>query len=191
MSYSGPLHGPDVFLGTDMVVDEEWSAERLSAASYRDLGNPEVFQSRFSNHLLSTPGCRNSMKVLLVSSSTTSRDYSLVIDAFDLLNCDPIFGNFLLRFPGTLLSLLEFSIVKAQEELLKDLVEQGKKDGMELQLSVKGRDGSRVHARLIHLPPSCCKMSLGSMEASDIGKIVQCSGTVVRTTPVCMYEVSF
>jgi len=49
---------------------------------------------------------------------------------------------------------------------------------------------TRVHARLVHLPPhmSCCRPSLSSIVASDVGKIIQISGTVVRAGAVQMYE---
>ena len=58
-----------------------------------------------------------------------------------------------------------------------------------------GADGSesvvattRVHARLVHLPPTCCKPSLANLVATDVGKILQVSGTVVRVGSVQMYE---
>ena len=94
-------------------------------------------------------------------------------------------GHFLLRFPGPLIEALEAAIVTAQNEL-KGMLEEEDPDAK--HYLVKGESRSRVHARLIHLPPTCCKLSLGSLQATDVGKIVQCSGTVVRTTPVCMYE---
>ena len=55
---------------------------------------------------------------------------------------------------------------------------------------IKGENGTRVHARLIHLPPhhSNCKSSLSALTSQDIGKILQLSGTVVRTSRVQMYE---
>ena len=150
------------------------------------------------------------MRILLLSSSNTSRDYSLEIDAFDLLEADPVLGHLLLKFPGTLSGVLEKAIVSAQKELERQILEERR--GSENSRStdnndyntndssamgdpvvnnpvVKGHIGTRVHARLIHLPPTCCKMSLSTLQASDVGKIVQCLGTVVRVTPVCMYEV--
>lgn len=84
---------------------------------------------------------------------------------------------------------LETAIVTAQQELCRQQQGDPDRDGISNAYSVKGANrNSRVHARLIHLPPTCCKLSLGSLQASDVGKIVQCSGNVVRTTPVCMYE---
>ncbi len=55
---------------------------------------------------------------------------------------------------------------------------------------IKGENGTRVHARLIHLPPhyTNCKPSLSSLSSNDVGKILQISGTVVRTSKVQMYE---
>lgn len=171
------------------IVLEEWSAERLARASYKDLGSVAEVERRFFRLLLSTPSCKSSLKVLLTSKSATCRDYSLEIDAFDLLDSDPILGHLLLRFPSTLLDLLEKSIVEAQQEILRELTVEAEKEGTVVNAVVKGQNGSRVHARLVHLPPNCSKMSLGSLQASDVGKIVQCRGTVVRTSTVCMYEV--
>ena len=55
---------------------------------------------------------------------------------------------------------------------------------------IKGINGTRIHARLIHLPPHLtnCKPSISSLTSHDIGKILQISGTVVRTSKVQMYE---
>lgn len=54
--------------------------------------------------------------------------------------------------------------------------------------SSAGQLMTRVHARLVHLPPTCCITSLAAVDASDGGKIVQLTGTVVRASPVQMYE---
>lgn len=173
------------------VAEERWTAERLCRASYKDLGSPPEVEQRFVRHLLSSPTCRSSLQVLLSSESKTTRDYSLEIDVFDLIQADPVLGHLLMRFPATLLPLLENAVVSAQKEMQRELREEGnaatglvkgdKGDGKALPMT-------RVHARLIHLPPTCCKPSLASMDASDVGKIVQLSGTVVRTCPVQMYE---
>jgi DNA replicative helicase MCM subunit Mcm2 (Cdc46/Mcm family) len=187
----------------------EWTAERLVHASYKDLGSPAQVEERFLHHLLSSDTCRHSLEVLLTESSTTTRDYSITVDAFDLLEGDPILGHLLLRYPATLLPLLENAVVGAQGDLARQLQERADahndEDGdnesqSRTQISlppmvVKGckSDGNgsaatRVHARLVHLPPTCCKTSLGSMQAEDVGKVFQVSGTVVRAGPVQMYE---
>lgn len=174
-------------------VDEEesWTAERLCRASYKDLGSPSQVETRFLSHLLSLDSCRSALEVLLKSTSTTTRDYSLEIDAFDLLEADAVLGHLLLRFPSTLLPILENALVQAQKELQKRLDEQGDttpKFVKGAKSNGKGVLATRVHARLVHLPPTCCLESVAKMEAEDVGKIVQLSGTVVRTSPVQMYE---
>jgi DNA helicase MCM9 len=166
---------------------ESWSAERLCRATYKDIGTPGQVEDRFHHHLLSNPACRKSLQVLLKSQSTTTRDFSLEIDAFDLLQADPILGHLLLRFPATLLPLLENAIVKAQKFLLQTSEDIGEKV-VKGDQSDAAQNITRVHARLVHLPPTCCKTSLASMDASDVGKILQVSGTVVRASPVQMYE---
>lgn len=59
-----------------------------------------------------------------------------------------------------------------------------------LDPKVKGEGNTRVHARLVHLPPHSrhCKPSLASLTSHDLGKILQLSGTVVRTSKVQMVE---
>ena len=173
-----------------------WTAERLCRASYQDLGTPLEVQGLFKKYLLSLSSYRSSLEVLLASQSETTRDFSLEIDAFDLFVADPVLGHLLLKFPNTLVPLLEKAIVEAQKDLKKQLEEKDEDDGLagtttvgkhKVTRSVKGNTGSRVHARIFHLPPTCSRTSV-AYEATDVGKIVQLSGTVVRTSPVQMYE---
>jgi DNA replicative helicase MCM subunit Mcm2 (Cdc46/Mcm family) len=170
---------------------DTWTAEKLQRASYKDLGSPSEVEDRFRKHLLSVDSCRSALDVLLTSSSSTTRDFSLEIDAFELLLSDCVLGQLLLRFPSTLLPILENAIVRAQ----KVLQGQRQEEGDTTPTSVKGDKGdgkglpaSRVHARLVHLPPTITRNSVASMTARDVGKMVQLSGTVVRTCSVQMYE---
>jgi DNA replicative helicase MCM subunit Mcm2 (Cdc46/Mcm family) len=154
----------------------------------------------FKKYLLSLSSCRSSLEVLLASGSQVSRDFSLEIDAFDLFEREPVLGHLLLKFPNTLVPILEKAIVEAQKDLKKLLEEledteanaalsddANKSTLAVTSRSVKGVTGTRVHARIFHLPPTCCRTSV-AYDASDVGKIVQLSGTVVRTSPVQMYE---
>ena len=173
--------------------EERWTAERLSRASYKDLGSPAEVEARFLRHLLSLDSCRLALQILLTSTSSTTRDFSLEIDAFDLLEADAVLGHLLLRFPSTLVPILENAIVQAQKELQKQLEQDEEQDIPPMIVkgdkgNGKGLPATRVHARLVHLPPTCCRTSVAAMAASDVGKIVQLSGTVVRTSPVQMYE---
>ncbi len=161
---------------------QRWTAERLCRADYAELGSPVQVQRMCKEYLLNMPKCRASLQNLLGLHSQTTRDFSLEIDAFDLFEVDPVLGHFILKFPNTLVPILEKAIVEAQKELLKEL-----KDTTTENLSAKGEQGSRVHARIFHLPPTCSRTSV-AYEATDVGKIVQLSGTVVRTSPVQMYE---
>jgi DNA replicative helicase MCM subunit Mcm2 (Cdc46/Mcm family) len=178
--------------------DEHWNAAKLLGASYKDLGSPGAVEDRFLRHLLRS--CRDDLIQLLRESSVTSRDYSMHFDAFDLIQSDPVLGFLLIRYPATLLPLLEGAIVRAQQELLPNEHENSSGDCAEIEVRttatlwhVKGGTAvsspTRVHARLVHLPPTCCKPTLGSsLSAQDVGKIWQVSGIVVRTGVVQMYE---
>jgi DNA helicase MCM9 len=183
-----------------------WTAERLWRASYHELGSPAEVQQRFKNHLLSLSSCRKAVQNLLTSAeSRNSRDYSLEIDAFEILEADPVLGHLLLKYPNTLVPVLEKAIVEAQKDLKQQLEDEQQRDAenevessqeggtpipqnLASRLTVKGEKGTRVHGRIFHLPPTCCRTSIAAMEATDVGKIIQLSGTCVRTSPVQMYE---
>lgn len=181
----------------DATSSESWTAERLVRASYKDLGSPAEVEARFYRHLLQCS--QTDLELLLSANSTTTRDYSLELDMFDLCWEDAVLGQLLLKYPSTLLPLLENAIVRAQKHILQQ-IQQGAitaqtRPYVEGSWTIKGdRSNSkgvpatRVHARLFHLPPTCCRTSVASMDATDVGKIVQLSGTVVRTSPVQMYE---
>ena len=176
----------------------DWTATKLAEATYKDLGNPSEVEERFVRHLLLQHyGRHNIQQLLQQESSMTSRDYSMSVDAFDLLRADPVLGFMLIRYPATLLPVLERAIVRAQEQLYTELTaaatlsQPSTAPAQPPFLSVKGgvATATRVHARLVHLPPTCCKPTLGmSLSADDVGKLWQVSGTVVRTGPVQMYE---
>lgn len=176
------------------VQEQHWSASKLIQASYNDLGTPKQVQARFLVHL--ERHCLSDIRALLQDSNSTSRDYSMQVDAFNLLQSDPILGYLLLKYPTTLLPVLELAIVQAQHNELLNLEQsQAREEETNIDTShwtIKGLTSSattRVHARLVHLPPTCCKPSLGaSISAQDVGKIWQVTGTVVRTGPVQMYE---
>ena len=173
-----------------------WTAERLWQASYKDLGSPAVVEERFLRHLLNN--CQSSIENLLRESSTTTKDYSITIDAFDFLQADPVLGHLTLRYPATLLPLLEAAVVRAQRVCLQRKLqneEQGNNENDESQSwRVKGEksggDLTRVHARLVHLPPTHHNHThLGNiLQAANVGRMVQVTGTVVRCSPVQMYE---
>lgn len=173
-----------------------FTGEELRAASYQYLGSPPEVEARFYRNCLDIPTLRAAIERLLKQpASSLTRDYSIQIRAYDLLQQDPVLGDLLLRFPATLLPLLEDAIVHAQKDILQHLASCSDPDPDLPKFSVKG-DGrgdsktkaTRVHARLVHLPPSRFKSSLSRLEAKDVGQIWQVSGTVVRTSNVQMYE---
>ena len=173
---------------------QQWSRQTLLRSSYQDLGTPETVGKRFQHYLLTNPSTLNSILCLLTSQSTTDdgktriKDYSLPIDLHELLSHDPVLGHMLLRHPTTLLPLLEDAVVEAQRELVSSVMAISKKKSF--WSSVKGDDDTRIHARLIHLPPhsSSCRPLISSLTSLDVGKILQLSGTVVRASKIQMYE---
>jgi len=95
------------------------------------------------------------------------------------------------RFPATLVPLLEDSIVEAQRLVFNRLKEIYKSNSSTFTAPfIKGERNTRIHARLTHLPPnsSHCKPFISALNSNDVGKIIQITGTVVRTSSVQMYE---
>lgn len=90
------------FESSSSGLDTTWTAEKLQQASYRDLGTEKEVEQRFYNHLLKSDSCTEALHQLLSENSTTTRDYSITIDTFDLLDADPILGHLLLRYPADL-----------------------------------------------------------------------------------------
>ena len=211
-------HGPPAPLSNNLnsnSSESNWTPQRLLSSSYKDLGTPHSVRQRFLDYLLfHSPSSLSALLSLLYRQvgKTGVCDYSLEIDALELLHHDLVLGTMLLKYPSTLLGLLEEAMVLAQRELSKRLIEfqsllptalaaaaasssTGASTGASVaaaaaETSIKGDNGTRIHARLIHLPPhtSNVKPSLSSLTSSDVGKVLQLCGTVVRTSQVKMYE---
>lgn len=163
-----------------------FGAEELLSSTYRSLGTPPEVGHRFLDFLLSNHRTSLTLTKLVLramdedtdEAAHRSGDAALEIDAFELIQFDATLGHMLLRHPSTLLPLLEDGAVEAQRELARRVSRS------------KSRDPRPVRARLVHLPPhpDCCKASISCIEASDVGKVVQIGGTVVRASPVRMVE---
>ena len=101
--------------------NRRWTAERVDRAGYQDYGSPASVTNEFKDHLMSLPSCRQALHVLLNTEVRTTRDYSLEVDAFDLLAAKPVLGHLLLKYPATFIPILEKAIVDAQKELNREL----------------------------------------------------------------------
>lgn len=181
-----------------------WTPSKLLASTFRDLGSPDDVKRQFKSYLLSSPKCLASLLQMLYAETgkTGVYDYSLQIDMHQFLHAEPVLGNMLLRYPGVLLSPLEEAIIAAQKDILSSIQNFTQTADGDTTFhshhhhhpppnpTIKGINATRVHARLIHLPPhiSNCKPSLSNLNSSDVGKILQLSGTVVRCSKVQMYE---
>lgn len=143
---------------------------------------------------------------------------SIEIDAYQLLHLDPVLCNLTLRFPDTLLALLDDSTVQARKVLRRrmEVALQASLDKMKsceadttvpntafekevgsmqqmlaaLRHSASWYAPRPLHARLVHLPSHSrfCKPTLSSISAKDVGTVVQICGTCVRAGPVRMME---
>jgi len=202
----------------------KWTPQTLLSCDYKKLGPPSKVCETFKSHLLTSDKCLASLLdiLFLETGKTGIHDYSLQIDMHDFLQSDPVLANLLLRYPATLLPVLEESIVAAQQEIMKRVdsfygiynlqnsnaninvntntntarnnidtnIDTNINTNIRPTAAIKGQNATRVHARLVNLPPhsSNHKPSLSSLTSHDVGKILQLSGTVTRTSTVQMYE---
>ena len=173
-------------MATGLIFSEEdnWSIPKLLNTDYRELGTPAEVEKRFLSFLLHSPSCLSAIVRLICTAPSTTRDFSFQLDAHEFIQADPILGTMLLRYPNPLLSVLENAIVIAQKEVFQILQ---KSYNYNNNFCIKGDNNNevtRVHARLVHLPPhsSCCKSSIASLKAADVGKIVQISGKISTQT---------
>mmetsp|Transcript_50811 Transcript_50811/g.59344 ORF Transcript_50811/g.59344 Transcript_50811/m.59344 type:complete len:189 (+) Transcript_50811:62-628(+) len=148
-----------------------WTAHRLISSTYKDLGSPSEVELRFRKHLLKSDKCIQRLSFLLHLKPKTTRDFSFEVDCLDLMNSDNILGTMLIKYPTVLLPVLENAIVEAQRDLVQIIqqndrrqdirnIEDGLKIGQEIikgDRSPECRIFTRVHARLIHLPPHRCE----------------------------------
>lgn len=202
---------------------------RLLSSSYKVFKHPADVGGRFvafllrnertmsalhghvlADHLPGSQGPNNDSK-----KQQTRAVASIEIDAFQLISLDPVLGNLTLRYPDTLLELLEDATIEARKVLrrrmevaldnsLKQMKNKGEQDKSynqkemenmsqllhELKRNREGYEPKPLHARLTRLPPHMqfCKSSLSSIVAADVGTVVQICGTCVRTGPVRMME---
>eukprot|EP00956_Cyclotella_meneghiniana_P028191 scaffold64965_cov79-Cyclotella_meneghiniana.AAC.9 len=199
---------------------------RLLSVSYRSF-DPIDIGDRYVRFLLENELTLEKLTRCVISdhvqeddntnTTNNTRGDSIEVDAYHLIMLDPILGNLTLRYPDTLLPLLEDATVQAKR-VLRRRMEVALKTGMERQsptnlkaakieknkqllMALQRSSGinsrgdpvyqpHRLQARLVHLPPhhQCCKPTLSSINSSDVGTVVQVSGTCVRTGPVRMME---
>ena len=77
-----------------------WTGPVLQQASYKDLGSPSHVEDSFYETCLACPTIRQAVFHLL-RQPTTTRDYSIQVRSYDILQHHPVLGDLLLRYPGT------------------------------------------------------------------------------------------
>jgi len=221
-------------LGSPPQVGERFLKFLLHNENYDNSGLLRIIQldhdriTEFENETNGTPnkhprshGNINTSSRLSKQQTKMRQDVSLQINAWELIQYDYELGDMLLRFPTTLLPLLEEAAIEALKIILRKTLGYIYSSSQNYfaqnnsyppiyyrvdtllrnmhQQPNRGGAGSsnqqrqwKIHARIINLPPThtCCKPSISCIQAYDIGKIVQLSGTVVRISPIQMLEVS-
>eukprot|EP01041_Mallomonas_annulata_P012448 gene12448-26191_t len=108
-----------------------------------------------------------------------------LVNAYNLIDHDPVLAYTILNYPKLLLPLFNETIIEAQIALVKHpiLLQKYSKTGV-----VKDRCRVRIHS----LPPipEFTKNTLGHVRSDDNHSLLQVSGTVVRVGSVRMLELS-
>ncbi|KAK8801985.1 hypothetical protein WA158_006380 [Blastocystis sp. Blastoise] len=141
--------------------------------------SPEVIIDRFKNFILEN--CKEDL-ISILKHPDNEKHFGLPICVQELLNFDPLLGNHILNKAMRLFILLESSIEAAEKDLKQQLLEQK----ANYPIIIK----THIHARLYNLPPvpEFHKKSVSDIRSADLGKIVQFSGTIIRTGAIKLLE---
>ncbi|CAM9567362.1 unnamed protein product, partial [Discosporangium mesarthrocarpum] len=150
----------------------------------------------------------------IVSSTEQMGDFSLIVNAQDLIHSDPRLAYLILHNPDLLLELMREAVGCVQERIVSDAGGSNSRwegcggggEGGDGGLSCK----ANVSVRLTHLPPlgELFKPTISAIRGTDLGALIQiqvwcctvggipwhgtasCCGTVIRTGGIKMLEVS-
>ncbi|XP_032829422.1 DNA helicase MCM9 [Petromyzon marinus] len=123
---------------------------------------------------------------VLRAPAGAARHYPVLLDAMALLESDMALGESVLALPSLLLPACDEALARAQAALLarRAGVDDGGGGGGAAALSVK----PNVHARFTGLP-QCPELSRERLPlASDAGRLLRVSGTVIRTGATRLLE---
>ncbi|KAK8818667.1 hypothetical protein WA538_003977 [Blastocystis sp. DL] len=138
-----------------------------------------VIVKRFKSYVLSE--CRDQLMVIMAHSDGT-KHFGVYVSIQDLFSVDPELGNVVLNRSLQTTSLMDIALKEAQEAIYNVLPDD---DGRSM-LSIK----ELCHCRVYDLPPvpEFHKPSVGLIRSADLGRLVQFSGTVLRTGSIKMLE---
>lgn len=110
---------------------------------------------------------------------------SFEIDSSDLIDFDPWIAFNTFEHPKLLIKIFEESIKLCQESLIQS---QEFKKRSKNNAAVK----VNVQVRFVNLPPTRVynKQLIGEIEADDVGRLIQLTGTIVKISPIKLLEVS-
>ncbi len=135
----------------------------------------------------------------IFDETDVSRHVSVTVSAQDVLHANPDVGTHLLQKPAKLLPLFDQALLEVQQELLLARCSE-----VSLSSSPPSHHPSskqqqhygllepneNCHVRVSSLPqvPEVSKSSIGALRSSDAGRLIQLTGTVIRTGTVKMLE---
>ena len=134
----GPPPPPPPSVHNPNAPERGWSPHRLLSSDFKSLGTPPQVGARFLHLLLRSSPYLSALLDLLRTQPGATKDFSLEVDALELIQRDPVLGNMLLRFPATLLPLLEDAIVEAQRIIKR----RAEADVLPRLLLMTGRNGN-------------------------------------------------
>ncbi|CAN0023866.1 unnamed protein product, partial [Scytosiphon promiscuus] len=172
-------------------------AEDLKTYDPKDIG-PDEYVMQMTTFLerryLST------IHATIVSAADQEKDYSLAVNAQDLVHFDSRLAYLVLHRPDLLLELMREALGEVQARIVAEDKADGEANsgnsrvddddgsGVPARPTVKGN----AHIRITHLPPlsDLCKPNISAIRGTDLGALIQIQGTVIRSGAAKMLEVS-
>ena len=129
--------------------------------------------------------CQDRITEILKASNEYDH-YSVPVVVTELIDYTPILAQGLLSHPDEILPLFNKALLQIQRQDVFNI--QPESEDQIVPCCVK----MNSHIRLEYLPPvePITKMTISTIRSSDVGKLIQLSGTVIRTGAIRMLEVS-
>ena len=129
---------------------------------------------------------------LLSLNINSTQQLPFEICSYDLIHYDPVVGHFTLNHPKLLIPIFEQSLNLIQLELSSHptfLTIYNKNNNTPISQEVVK---SNVHIRFKNVPSNSkyMKYLISEIRSNDIGPLLMLSGTVIRTSPVKLLEMS-
>jgi DNA helicase MCM9 len=158
--------------------------KRITDGQYREF---------FRQFLVDQERLTHAIEREIFGETDMSRHVSVTVSAQDVLHANPDVGTHLLHKPAKLLPLFDQALLEVQNELLASCRAASSSSSSSPPPSKHYgllEPNENCHVRVSSLPqvPEVSKSSIGALRSSDAGRLIQLTGTVIRTGTVKMLE---